>query len=188
MLPEISFAQLEVDETKSGRVGKDTVDNSCRACSDSDGMASASIADASLTAGGERAVSSAGAPLNETRSGDDGDEARGGTDDVMLADGDRERERDTDRLDAFDAPPRRMERRGASGLGEGTGASMAPPSSDAGAADDADARVEDETEPILSARPESAASPSKAAIRGICIEAKQIKKWQNVPMKKDYLE
>jgi hypothetical protein len=173
MLPEISFAQLEVDETKPGGVGKETVDHSCRACSDSDGMASASIADASLAAGGERVrrVSSAGAPLNETRNGEDGDEARGCTDDVLLADGDRERERDTDRLDAFDAPPRRMERRGASGLGEGTGASMAPPSSDAGVTDDADANVEDEKEPTLSPRPESDASPSKAAIRGTCVEA-----------------
>ena len=121
----------------------------------------------------ERAVSSADAPLNETRNGDDGDEARGSADqatddEAVRADGDRERERDADRLDAFDAPPSRMERRGVIGLGDGVGASTAAESSAGATADDADANAEDEVDLELSAKPDDGASPSKAAMAGIC--------------------
>ncbi len=133
-------------------------------------VSTASVADAS---GGERerAVSSVDAPLNETRNGDDGDEARDSTDEAaddaaVRADGDRERERDADRLDAFEAPPSRMERRGVIGLGEGADASIVPASSDGGTAADADA--EDKVDLELSARADDGTAPSMAAIAGIC--------------------
>ena len=135
-------------------------------------VSTASVADAS---GGERerAVSSVDAPLNETRNGDDGDEARDSADEAaddaaVRADGDRERERDADRLDAFEAPPSRMERRGVIGLGECAGKSIAPASSAGATEDDVDANAEDEVDLELSARPDDGTAPSKAAIAGIC--------------------